>query len=32
MPPEAYQGFLKLAERILEPNDWTNLKTKLGLK
>jgi len=31
MPPEAYQEFLKLAERILEPNDWTTLKTKLGL-
>ena len=31
MPPEAYQGFLKLAQRILEPNDWTNLKTKLGV-
>ena len=29
--PEAYQEFLKLAERILEPNDWANLKTKLGL-
>jgi hypothetical protein len=31
MPPEAYQEFLKIAERILEPNDWTTLKTKLGL-
>jgi hypothetical protein len=31
MSPEAYQGFLKLAERILEPNDWTILKTKVGL-
>jgi hypothetical protein len=31
MPPEAYQGFLKLAELILKPNDWANLKTELGL-
>ncbi len=29
--PEAYQEFLKLAEQLLEPNDWTTLKTKLGL-
>ncbi len=25
-PPEVYQEFLKLAERILEPNDWARLK------
>jgi hypothetical protein len=31
LPPETYQEFLKLAERILEPRDWTDLKTKLGL-
>ncbi len=28
--PEVYQEFLKLAERILEPNEWANLKTELG--
>jgi hypothetical protein len=31
LPPEVYQTFLKLAESILEPNDWAILKTKLGL-
>ena len=31
LPPEAYQNVLKLAESILEPNDWATLKTKLGL-
>jgi hypothetical protein len=31
MSPEAYQGIVKLAQRILEPNDWTTLKTKLGI-
>jgi hypothetical protein len=31
MPHEVYQEFLKIAERILEANDWTALKTKLGL-
>lgn len=29
--PEAYQKFLKLAERLLEPNDWATLKTELGV-
>ncbi len=31
MSSEAYQEFLKLAERLLAPNDWANLKTELGL-
>lgn len=31
-PPEWYEGALKLAERILEPNDWAALKKELGLK
>jgi hypothetical protein len=31
MSPEAYQAFLKLAERILEPKDWTTQdKTWIG--
>ena len=30
MPPEAYQESLKIAERILKPNDWKTLKTELG--
>ena len=30
-PPEVYKDSLKLAESILEPNDWAALKTKLGL-
>jgi hypothetical protein len=29
MSPEAFQGFLKLAERLLSPEDWTALKSKL---
>ena len=29
MPPEAFQGFLKLSERALSPEDWTRLKSKL---
>ncbi len=31
MSSEAYQEFLALAERLLAPNDWVNLKTELGL-
>ena len=29
--PEEYQQYLKIAERILEPNDWTALKTRIEL-
>ena len=29
MSTDAYQEFLKIAEHILEPNDWTALKAKL---
>lgn len=29
--PEAYQEFLKIAERMLVPNDWANLKAQSGL-
>jgi hemerythrin-like domain-containing protein len=32
MPPEAFQGFLKLTEHVLSPDDWTALKSKLGIK
>ncbi len=32
MPPEGYQEFLKLAEHLLEPADWANLKTELEPK
>jgi len=31
IPPQAFQGFLKLAEQILGPEDWTALKPKIGL-
>ena len=31
-PPEVFQLVLKLAERVLSPNDWTALKSKLGIK
>jgi 3-phenylpropionate/trans-cinnamate dioxygenase ferredoxin subunit len=31
LSPEEYQGFIKLAEQILDPKNWANLKTKLGL-
>ncbi len=31
MSPEEYQGFVKLAEHLLEPNDWKSLRTELGL-
>jgi hemerythrin-like domain-containing protein len=31
-PPEMFQAVLKLAERVLSPNDWTALKSKLGTK
>jgi len=31
MPPEVYQESLKLAERLLEPNDWASLRRELGL-
>jgi nitrite reductase/ring-hydroxylating ferredoxin subunit/hemerythrin-like domain-containing protein len=30
LPLDVYQVFLKLAERLLEPKDWANLKEKLG--
>ena len=30
-PPEMFQAILKLAERVLSPNDWTALKLKLGV-
>jgi len=32
MPPEAFQGFLKLTERLLSPEEWTTLKSKLETK
>jgi hemerythrin-like domain-containing protein len=32
MPPEVFQGFLKLAQRVLNPDDWTTLKQKLGIQ
>jgi hypothetical protein len=32
MPPEAFQGFLKLTERLLSPEEWTALKSKLETK
>ena len=28
---EEYQGFLKLAEQLLGPKNWADLKTELGL-
>jgi hypothetical protein len=31
LSPEEYQGFLKLAEPLLRPKNWADLKTKLGL-
>jgi 3-phenylpropionate/trans-cinnamate dioxygenase ferredoxin subunit len=31
LSPEEYQGFLKLAEQLLGPKNWGNLKTELGL-
>ena len=31
LSPDVYRGFVKLAERLLEPKDWANLKTQLGL-
>jgi len=31
MSTEVYERLVKVAERILEPNDWANLKIKLGL-
>jgi nitrite reductase/ring-hydroxylating ferredoxin subunit len=31
LPPEEYQGFLNLAEQLLGPKNWANLKTELGL-
>jgi hypothetical protein len=31
MPPEAFQAVLKLAERVLTPEDWASLKTALKL-
>jgi hypothetical protein len=30
IPPQAFQGFLKLAEQVLGPEDWTALKSKTG--
>lgn len=32
MPPEAFQGFLKLTEHLLSPEEWTALKSKLETK
>jgi|GEM_PF-5294444 len=32
MPPEAFQGFLKLTERVLSLEDWTALKSILESK
>jgi len=32
MPPEAFQGFLKLTERLLSPEEWAALKSKLETK
>jgi len=29
MPPEAFQAVLKLAERVLSPEDWSKLKTMI---
>lgn len=29
MPPEAFQGVLKLAEHVLTPEDWSTLKTMI---
>jgi hemerythrin-like domain-containing protein len=31
MPPEAFQAVLKLAERVLAPEDWASLKAALKL-
>ena len=31
MPPEAFQAVLKLAERVLAPEDWASLKATLKL-
>jgi hypothetical protein len=30
-PPQAFQGFLKLAEQLLSPDDWKALKPKIGI-
>jgi len=32
MSPEAFQGFLKLAQRVLDLDDWATLKQKLGMQ
>jgi len=31
MPPQAFQGFLKLAEKVLGPDDWAVLKSKIQI-
>lgn len=31
-PPEMFQALLKIAERVLDPYDWTALKPKIGIK
>lgn len=30
-PPQVFQGFLKLAQQVLDPDDWTALKSKIGI-
>ena len=32
MPPEAFQGTLKIAEHVLTPDDWVSLKKMLKLE
>jgi hypothetical protein len=32
MPPEVFQGFLNLAQRVLNPDVWTTLKQKLEIQ
>jgi hemerythrin-like domain-containing protein len=32
IPPQAFQGFLKLAEQVLSPDDWKALKPKIGMQ
>lgn len=31
MPPQVFQGLLKLAEQVLSPDDWIALKPKIGI-
>lgn len=31
-PPEAFQAFLNLAEHVLSPDDWKDLKSKIEIK